>query len=194
MSEDYRSAYPWTREWTVASPASAVYDETRERLRGAGFTLCAERTPEVAVGGAAFEGTFAARRDVVLDARRRRTGKIMLGLGIGLTVVLLVMLAEGIGAERSIVSAPLLVAVILGGLGMERLRNPERRVRRLIEVRVAGTPDGGALLTAKGGLGPAFGGDWVSEWSEEQDLSAEAAILDRVGAAVGSRSRTGGAA
>lgn len=194
MSEDYRNDYPWTRELTVESPAADVYGEVRERLRGAGFTLLTERAPEAEPGAAAFEGAFTAKRDIVLDARRRRTGKIMLGFGIGLTVVLLVMLAEGIGAERSIVSPLLLVAVILGGLGMERLRNPEQRVRRLLEVRVTSAPDGGALIAAKGGLGPAFGGDWVSVWSEEQDLSAEAAFLDGLGATAGSRARTEGAA
>ena len=53
----------------------------------------------------------------------------MLAGGVVLTIVLLVMLAEDIGAERSIVSLPLLIAVLLGGMGLNRLRDPALRIR-----------------------------------------------------------------
>ncbi len=182
MNADYERSYPWTWEREVASPAAQVYEETAQRLRGAGFSLRDAQPPEAAAEAERFDGKFMAKRDVVLDARKRRVGKIAFGVGVVLTIVLLIMLAEGIGAERGIISTPLLVAVILGGFGMNRLREPEQRVRKLIEVSVMGAVGGGARLIARGGSGPAFGDDWVEQWADEQDFEDEEAVLTGVGA------------
>ncbi len=182
MNADYERSYPWTWEQEVASPATQAYEEAAQCLRGAGFRLREAQPPEAAAEPERFDGKFMAKRDVVLDARKRRTGKIALGVGVALTVILLIMLAEDIGAERGIISTPLLVAVILGGFGMNRLREPEQRVRKLIEVSVTDAPGGGARLIARGGSGPAFGDDWVEQWTDEQDFEDEEAALANVGA------------
>ena len=65
------------------------------------------------------------------------------------------MMAENIGGERTVVPPMLLAAVILGGLGLNRLREPERRRRsKLMEVTISPTPDGGCRVLAKGALIP----------------------------------------
>ncbi len=182
MNADYRRDYPWEWGRETSSPPLLVYDECARRLRGVGYRLRAAQAPDDARGGEEVAGRFVAVRDVVLNARRRRVGKIALWLGLAMTFALFVMIAEDIGAERGIISAPLLAAVVLGGFGMSRLAEPEQRSRKLVEVSVTGALGGGARIAAKGGAGRAFGDDWVEEWSDEQDFSLEAAALKSAGA------------
>ena len=177
MNADYHRSYPWTWERETASPPLTVYEECARRLRRAGFRLRDAQPPEASAQGEEFSGRFVATRDVVLNSRRRRTGKIALALGVGMTLALFVMIAEDIGAERGIISAPLLAAVVLGGIGMSRLAEPEQRLRKLLEVSVSGSPEGGARVAARGGAGPAFGDDWVEEWADRQDFADEEAAL-----------------
>ncbi len=177
MNADYHRNYPWTWEREMASPPSSVYEECARRLRRAGYRLRDAQPPEASAQGDDFSGRFVATRDVVLNAGRRRVGKVALALGVGLTLVLFVMIAEDIGAERGIISAPLLAAVVLGGFGMSRMAEPEQRLRKLLEVSVFGSPGGAARVVACGGAGPAFGDDWVEEWAGGQDFADEETAL-----------------
>ena len=177
MNADYHRNYPWTWERETPSSPLTVYEDCARRLRRAGYRLRDAQPPEASAEGGEFNGRFVAARDVVLNAGRRRIGKVALALGVGLTLVLFVMIAEDIGADRAIISAPLLAAVVLGGFGMSRMAEPEQRSRKLLEVNVSGLPGGGARLAASGGAGPAFGDDWVEEWAGRQDFTDEEAAL-----------------
>ena len=175
--DDYVRSYPWTWERGFASAPPRAYEESARVLRRAGYRVRGALPPGAAAQPERFDGRFTAVRDVSVNAGRRRVGKIALALGALLTLVLLVLIAEDIATERNVISAPLLFAVVLGGFGMERLRDPEGRIRKLIEVRVTGGPDGQARVAVQGGAGPAFGDDWVEQWAAEQDFAAEEAAL-----------------
>ncbi len=179
MNADYRRDYPWIWEREAASSPLLAYEACARRLRKAGYRLREAQPPPASGQAKEFSGSFVAVRDAVRNARRRRTGKIALLLGVAMTLALFVMMAEEIGAERNIISAPLLAAVVLGGFGMSRMAEPEQRLRKLVEVSVAGASGGGARIAARGGAGPAFGDDWVEEWGGEQDFAdVEEALAD----------------
>lgn len=136
---------PLSSEWTWDVPASEGCEMARLRLEARGYRLS---EPVQEVTGGVCRLTMSHER--TLGVRRRMSGKIMLLAAVALTLVLLVMMARDIGGERLIVSGPLLVAVLLGGLGMNRLRAPLRHERRIVEVTVSPTTDGGCRAAVNG--------------------------------------------
>ncbi len=132
-------------EWTMDIPAREACERAQLRLEARGYRLC----------GPVEENEDGCCRVVMTNERtlgvgQRRQGKLMLALAIALTLVLLVMMARDIGGDRAIVSGPLLVAVLLGGFGMNRLRTPLRPERRTMDVSIAVMPDGCCCVLAKG--------------------------------------------
>lgn len=135
---------PLSSEWTMEVPAREACELARLRLEARGYRL----------NGAVEENEDGCCRVVMdhertLGARQRRIGKLMLVVAVALTLVLLVMMAREIGG-REIVSVPLLVAVLLGGFGMNRLRTPLRSEHRTMDVSVTVMPDGCCCVLARG--------------------------------------------
>lgn len=139
-------------EWTMDVEASVGSSIAQDRLQARGYRLV---EPVKESDDGVF--TMLARSDGrdVDSGMKRMNGKLMLAAAVGITLVLLVMMAEGIGGERTVVPPLLLAAVILGGMGLNRLREPVRRRRgKLMEVTISPTPDGGCRVLAKGALIP----------------------------------------
>ena len=100
------------------------------------------------------------------------------------------MMARDIGGDRAIVSGPLLVAVLLGGLGMKKLAKPVRSERRVMEVTASPVPDGGCCLVAKGSIesGPVAITDDPPTTAET--AAAEQALLEDMRVLEGRREST----
>ena len=143
-SPDFTSRPVWD-EFTMDVPAAEGFKTAGDRLQRLGYRL-------VGPGGEREDGTYrvTGSLDWSPAARRRRNGKIMLAAAVGLTLVLLVMMARDIGDDRAVVSVPLLAAVLLGGLGMNRLREPLRPEHKVMEVTVIPTQDGHCRVLIKG--------------------------------------------
>ena len=136
---------PLSSEWTVDVPARESCEQARARLEMRGYRL-----DEPVSEGEDGSCRVVMSHERTLGAHRRRNGKIMLAVAVALTLVLLVMMARDIGGDRAIVSGPLLVAVLLGGLGMNLLRTSLRSERRTVEVAASPVRDGGCRVLAKG--------------------------------------------
>ncbi len=136
-------------EWTMDVEASVGSSIAQDRLTARGYRLV-EPVKESDDG----VYTMLARLDDIADGAKRTNGKLMLAAAVGITLVLLVMMAESIGGERTVVPPLLLAAVVLGGMGLSRLREPARRRRKLMEVTISPMPDGGCRVLAKGALIP----------------------------------------
>ena len=134
--------------------------------------------------------TVVMGHEQTLGARQRRSGKLMLVAAVALTLVLLVMMARDIGGDRAIVSGPLLVAVILGGLGMNRLRTSLRSERRVMEVTSSPTPDGGCRVVARGEISSGPMAITDDPPTGKQVAAAQEALSEDMRAAEGSRGAT----
>ena len=178
---------PISSEWTMEVSASEACELARLRLEARGYRL----------NGPAEENEDGCCRVVMdhertLGARQRRSGKLMLAVAVALTLVLLVMMARDIGSDRVIVSGPLLVAVLLGGLGMNRLRTPLRSERRTMNVSVTVMPDGcGVLVKGATASGPVAITDEPPTAAEV--AAAEQALLEDMRVVEGRSGSTEGA-
>ncbi len=143
-SPDFTSRPVWD-EFTMDVPAAEAFETARQRLRSLGYRLV-EAAADNEDGNARVVGTL----DWSPAARRRRSGKLMLVAAVALTLVLLVMMARDIGGDRAVVSVPLLAAVLLGGLGMNRLREPLRQEHKVMEVTVIPAQEGHCRVLIKG--------------------------------------------
>lgn len=166
-SPDFTSRPVWD-EFTMDVPAGEAFEMSRERLRSLGYRL---------VEAATEREDGSSRVVATLDrtpAARRRSGKLMLGAAVALTLVLLVMMARDIGGDRAVVSVPLLAAVLLGGLGMNRLRESSRPEQKVMEITVLPTQDGHCRVLIKGTLvsGPVAA-------TEEPPTAAETAASEQ---------------
>ena len=167
---DFSSKPLWS-EWVHDEPTPSAFETVQAHLKHRGY-----RVHELENEDGRYR--ILASRESLLGARKRRTGKLMLAGGVVLTIVLLVMLAEDIGAERSIVSLPLLIAVLLGGMGLNRLRDPALRIRNLLEVQISPMADGRSHVLTKGASGPVPDSNEPSPPSAEQEAAAEKALLE----------------
>ncbi len=143
---DFTSRPVWD-EMTMDVPPGEAFETARERLRTLGYRPI-EPVAEREDGSL----RVIASLDRSPAALRRRNGKIMLAAAVAMTLVLLVMMARDIGGDRAIVSFPLLVAVLLGGLGMNRLREPMRPEHKVMEITVIPTQEGHCRVLIKGTL------------------------------------------
>ena len=143
---DFTSRPVWD-EWTMDVPAAEGFETARDRLQKLGYRL-------VGPGEEREDGSYRVMGSLDRSPaiRRRREGKLMLGAAVALTLVLLVMMARDIGGDRAVVSVPLLAAVLLGGLGMNRLREPLRPEHKVMEVTVIPTQQGHCRVLIKGTL------------------------------------------
>jgi len=135
-------------EWTMDVEAKVGCGFAQDSLKSRGYRLL---EPVKEIDGVY---TMLASLDQTIDAAKRTNGKLMLAAAVGVTFVLLMMMAQGFGGERTVVPILLLATVILGGMGMNRLREPARRRRKLMEVTISPMPDGGCRVLAKGALIP----------------------------------------
>ncbi len=172
-------------EWTLDVPPREGCETAQARLSERGYRLA----------GPVEQDEDGNRRmtmshERTLGARQRNQGKLMLVVAVALTLVLLVMMARDTGGNREIVSGLLLVAVILGGLGMNRLRVPLRSEHRTMEVTVSPATDGGCRVVAKGqtSSGPASITD--DPPTRTQIAAAEAALVEDMRAVEGDRAAT----
>lgn len=174
--------YPWRWKRKVFADPIQVYEAFAQAVVRARYRLVVPG-PHGAASARSSPNHFEARRDIAPDAQRRRLGKVMLGVGVIATTVLMIMMAEGIATSRASTSLPLLLAVIIGGIGMNRLRDPEGRTRKLLEVEIISEQDG-AIVRAWGGAGLPLGDDGVEGWCEIQDFAREEVALEGVVAAL----------
>ncbi len=164
--------FNWERVVRGAAPAQ-VFEAVVRLLLDSGFHLNETEAPSTGAGPGTFSAALRGVRDRVVDAEQRRRGKIMLAGAGAIVLAVLVAVAMGAGDSREILSPTLLVSVVLGGMGLNKLRNPADIVRRLVDVRVregvgepgaeGETPTRGVLLTVREGVGRAEG-DMLLEW------------------------------
>ena len=182
MTADFTSRPLWS-EWTMDVPAAEGCKQSQDWFVRHGYRLL-EPVRENEDGSY----RIVASLEESSGARRRRHGKLMLAAAVALTLVLLVMMARDIGGDRATVSLPLLAAVLLGGLGMNRLREPVRSGHKVMEATVSPTPDGGCRMLLKGTM--VFGPVSVTEEppTAGESAAAEQALLKDMRIVEGSRS------
>ena len=136
-----RGEFPfvWERTYASASPGALA--------QAIGGLLAAH--------GCRVDGSSASAMvgvcDLVQEARRRRIGKILLGTGVALAVVILLMMVSGV-TDRALLEWVMTIDVLVGGFGLVQLRYPPRRVRRVVDVQLA--PEaGGARVRVSEGVG-----------------------------------------
>jgi hypothetical protein len=128
--------------------------------------------------GYAVESTAESVRAVqetVLDARRRRIGKIIVGGMVALTLFtlgLIVSLVE----SRTILEWLLTIIVIFGGYGLMQLREPPKLVRHVVEVHLADDA-GQATLGIREGVGRVELGQ-VIEWLPQETPEIDEEQMD----------------
>lgn len=159
-------------EWTMDVEAKVGCGFAQDSLKARGYRLV---EPVKEADGVY---TMLASLDQTIDAAKRTNGKLMLAAAVGITFVLLVMMAEGFGGERTVVPMLLLAAVVLGGMGMNRLREPARRRRKLMEVTISPMPDGGCRVLAKGALLPDAAPSPAPSSSADQEKPDGGALLE----------------
>ena len=168
--------FNWERVVRGAAPAQ-VFEAAMRLLLDRGFRLNQTEAPSTDAEPGGFSAGLRGVRDQVVDAEQRRRGKLMLAGAGAIVLAVLVAVAAGAGDSREILSPTLLVAVVLGGMGLNKLRNPADIVRRLVDVRVRdGAGEAGTdavLLTVREGVGRAEG-DLLLEW-----LPGEQAEIDQ---------------
>lgn len=172
-------------EWTMDVPPREGSDLAQARLSERGYRLV-EPVEQDEDGNC----RMMMSHERTLGARQRNQGKMMLVVAVALTLVLLVMMARDTGGNREIVSGLLLAAVILGGLGMNRLRVPLRRELRTMEVTVSPAADGGCHVVVKGetSSGPTSITDEPP--TRAQVAAAKAALAEDMRAVEGDRAAT----
>ena len=185
MTTTEPAGVPLSSEWTMDVPPREGSDLAQARLSERGYRLT-EPVEQDEDGNC----RVMMSHERTLGAPQRKQGKLMLVVAVALTLVLLVMMARDTGGNREIVSGLLLVAVILGGLGMNRLRVPLRRERRTMEVTVSPVADGGCRVVAKGetSSGPTSITDEPP--TRAQVAAAEAALAEDMRAVEESRGAT----
>lgn len=141
---DFTSRPVWD-EFPMDVPVDEAFEISQQRLWKMGY-----RPIELVTGNEDGSCRVVASLDRSPAVRRRRDGKIMLASAVALTLALLVMMAREIGGDGMAVSIPLLAAVLLGGLGMNRLREPLRPEHKVMEVTVIPTQEGHCRVLIKG--------------------------------------------
>jgi hypothetical protein len=111
----------------------------------------------------------------VLDARRRRRGKILVWAAVLLTLVTFALMVTG-EERRFVIEWLLTIDVLMGGVGLMFLKDPPKHVRRVVEVRVTG---GGtdARLAIREGLCRMEEGR-VIEWTQSEGAELGETELD----------------
>ena len=164
-----------------ADSPQQVYLAVAGLLREQGYSIRETEPAPADARAGGFRGGFRAIRDTVLDADKRRHGYLMLAAGGVITVIMLVVYALQLTDNRILASAPLLPAVILGGLGLGRLREPAQRIRRLVDTRFEVAGPGKLHLILLTGVGHAEGEDAVDGWIEQdEEPTLDVQRLDRV--------------
>lgn len=137
-----RDDYPVkiTRDLRIGAP-QPFYRAIADLLEAHGFRVSQDAAPAMASAALPGTATFHARLTAMRDARAPRTADRgaygLLGGGIVLVLAILVLVIFGV-TDRFVVSALLLPAVVLGGMGLGRLGRAARPVRHLVEVRLEG--------------------------------------------------------
>ena len=163
---DFTSRPVWS-EWTMDVPAEEGSRMAKERFIARGYKMV---DPVQENEDGSF--TLTATWESPVEAKARRSGKMLLVAAAAITLVVLVVMARGIGDER-LAGVPLLAAVILGGMGMNRLREPARKERRLMQLTVSPMVNGGCRVLAKGALLPEHTADLPAGTASADTLTAQ---------------------
>jgi hypothetical protein len=116
-----------------------------------------------------------AVQEMVLDARRRKMGKLIVGSMVALTLFtlgLIVSLVE----DRTLLEWLLTIIVVFGGYGLMQLREPPKVVRHVVEVHLA-EDAGQATLGVREGVGRVEL-DQVIEWLPQETPEIDEEQMD----------------
>lgn len=152
------------RTYAVADPG-ALYSRAETLLTDHGFAVQQTEPPLAGMPSAEFRGGLRGERDAVLDARRRKIGKTLVISGAVMTVITLFVMVSG--EERFwVIDWLLTVEVLMGGFGLMQLRHPEDRRRTVVDITLAGQPDG-LRVAVQEGVGKVEG-DAIFDWVEDK--------------------------
>lgn len=128
------------RDLRVGAP-QPFYRAIADLLEAHGFRVTPDAAPAMTSAALPGTATFRARLTALRDARapraKDRSAYGLLGGGIMLVLVILVLVVIGV-TDRFIISALLLPAVVVGGMGLARLGRAPPLVRHIVEVRLEG--------------------------------------------------------
>ncbi|MCY4581853.1 MAG: hypothetical protein OXE50_03485 [Chloroflexi bacterium] len=169
---DFTSRPVWD-EMSMDVPADEAFETARERLRTLGYKPI-EPVGEQEDGSLRVTASLDRSPAVV----RRRNGKLMLAAAVAMTTVVLFMMASDIGGDRAIISGPLLVAVLLGGFGMNRLREPLRPENKVMQVTVIPMQEGHCRVLIRGTLVAGLVAPTEEPPTKAEAAAAEQALLE----------------
>jgi hypothetical protein len=127
------------RDMRVAAP-QPVYRAVADVLEQEGYRVFDEEAPALASAALPGTATFHARLVAVRDSTTSigsRQGVWLLAAGALMIVAIMVLIMMGVN-DRFVLSALMLPAVVLGGMGLGRLGQQQRSLRHLIDVRMEG--------------------------------------------------------
>ena len=182
-------AFPfgWERAFRSAAP-SALFHAVAALLVDRGYRVEESEPSSADDSMRDFSGGLHAVRETVLDARRRQIGKAAVIGAVVLTFTtlgLVVSLLE----TRWILEWLLTIIVIGGGLGLSQLRNPPKRVRRIVDVRFTAS-DQDVTLSVREGVGRVDEAG-LSEWLAGEVAEIGEAEIDELARRVSDVSREG---
>ncbi|MBM3940160.1 MAG: hypothetical protein FJ318_04580 [SAR202 cluster bacterium] len=136
-----RDDYPvkLKRDMRVAAP-QPVYRAVADVLEQEGFRVFDEQPPTLTNAALPGTATFRARLLAVRDfsvSVGSREGVWLLAAAALMVVAVVVLIIIGI-TDRFVISALMLPAIVLGGLGLGRMQQQQQMTRHLIEVRMEG--------------------------------------------------------
>jgi hypothetical protein len=128
--------FRWERAYTRVS-AAPVFRAVAAMLTERGFDVRETEPPVAESDDGKFRAALRGVRDVVLDARRRFYGKLLLA-GSALMTLVTFWLIVSLVDDRALLEWLLTIIVIVGGYGLMQLKEPPKRMRRIVDVRLTG--------------------------------------------------------
>ncbi len=156
----------WERAFRVGTP-QPFFQAVADLLRSRGYDVEETEPPTAEADAANFRGGLRGVSETAINARRRKQGKLLLAAAVAAMLVMLALLTQGY-QERSVMSPPLVAIVVLGGMGLSRLRDPARSMRRIVDVLLEGD-SGDMRLSVQAGAGETEG-DGMIEWDPGESL------------------------
>lgn len=180
-----RDGFPLVREWKVNSRLTTVIPSIQNTLLREGFK---PSDSDHAPAGIEYTGSPVPEAEsfhvqgcapLRADVQRRLQGKLLLGLGIALTLVTFVLLAWQISTERAVVSPILLLAVVFGGWGLGKLKEPSGlKLRAMDFIAEAAPGDTATSVTLTVGIVAMASDGFSTAWTDNPLWADDAKIAE----------------